>query len=98
MADRAPAPNLTTLLGIGVMFGVCIGIGTFGGVLLDGALGTSPLLALLGVGVGIVVGAAGAYVAIKPYTQSRSPLDNTGAIDARLATAEPDDNVRSDEQ
>jgi F0F1-type ATP synthase assembly protein I len=66
---RPPSPNLTTLLGIGAMLGFCIGVGGFAGVLLDGALGTSPLLALVGTAVGIVVGAAGAYQVIRPYTQ-----------------------------
>jgi F0F1-type ATP synthase assembly protein I len=94
------------------MFGFCIGLGVFGGVLLDRALGTSPLLALLGVAIGIVVGATGAFQVIRPYTQSstngQSGLKrSTEALSkgksgtgnpARLATAEPDDDVRSDEQ
>jgi F0F1-type ATP synthase assembly protein I len=80
------------------MFGFCVGIATFGGVLLDHAAGTSPLLALIGVGVGIVVGATGAYQVIRPYTQSMRNTPANNPNDARLATAEPDDDVRSDEQ
>jgi F0F1-type ATP synthase assembly protein I len=94
------------------MFGVCIGVGVFGGVLLDHALGTSPLLALLGVAVGIVVGATGAFQVIRPYTQSsrngqsglkrsiQAPSTGKSSTgnSALLATAEPDDDVRSDEQ
>jgi F0F1-type ATP synthase assembly protein I len=76
-----------TLLGIGVMFGVCVGIGVFLGVLGDDAAGTSPLLALLGTLVGILGGAGGAFQVIRPYTQSSS---------SRPRSARPDDDVRSD--
>ena len=69
------------------MFGLCVGLGMFLGVLADRALGTSPLLALLGAGVGIFVGAAGAYQVIRPYTRTSSaPADQ----------ARPDNDVRSD--
>jgi F0F1-type ATP synthase assembly protein I len=78
--------SVVTLLGIGTMFGLCVGIGVFVGVLADDAAGTSPLLALLGVLVGILVGAGGAYTVIRPYTRST----------ARAAPARPDDDVRSD--
>jgi F0F1-type ATP synthase assembly protein I len=82
-----PAPprstvSLTTLLGIGAGFGASVGFGVFLGVYGDHELGTSPLLALLGLAVGILGGAAGAYQVIRPFTQS----------------ARPDDEVRSDEQ
>ena len=89
MTDRrgGQAPNVVTLLGVGSMFGLCVGLGAFLGVLADNALGTSPLLALLGVLVGIFVGAAGAYQVIRPYTRTNSaPAD----------PARPDDDVRSD--
>jgi F0F1-type ATP synthase assembly protein I len=76
-----------TLLGVGVMFGLSVGVGVFVGVLIDRAAGTSPLLALLGTVVGILGGAAGAYQVIRPYTRTS---------DARLAR--PNDDVRSDEQ
>jgi Putative F0F1-ATPase subunit Ca2+/Mg2+ transporter len=80
-------PSVTTLLGVGSMFGLCVGLCTFVGVLADGWLGTSPLLALLGVAIGILVGAAGAYQVIRPYTRTRSaPAD----------PARPDNDVRSD--
>jgi F0F1-type ATP synthase assembly protein I len=69
------------------MFGLAVGIGVFAGVLADHAAGTSPLLALLGTAVGILGGAAGAYLVIRPYTRTS---------DARLAR--PNDDVRSDEQ
>jgi F0F1-type ATP synthase assembly protein I len=89
-ADRRPAassPNLVTLLGIGSGFGISVGLGVFLGVLCDDALGSSPLFALIGVAVGILVGAAGAYQVIRPYTRSNT---------ARPRPARPDDDVRSD--
>ncbi|MBV9486719.1 MAG: AtpZ/AtpI family protein [Frankiaceae bacterium] len=79
--------NLTTLLGVGAMFGICVGIGVFLGVLADNAAGTSPLLALLGTLVGILGGAGGAFQVIRPYTRSST---------AAPRPAEPDDDVRSD--
>jgi F0F1-type ATP synthase assembly protein I len=86
--DRS-APNVITLLGIGSMFGVCVGLGVFLGVLTDRALGTSPLLTLIGLVVGIFVGAAGAYQVIRPYTRTSSaPAD----------PARPDNDVRSDDR
>jgi F0F1-type ATP synthase assembly protein I len=47
-------------------------LGIFTGVLADRAAGTSPLLTLLGLVVGIFVGAAGAYQVIRPYTRRGS--------------------------
>ena len=77
--------NVMTLLGIGSLFGLCVGAGVFLGVLCDSALGTSPLLALLGTLVGILAGAGGSYQIIRPYTRS-----------SNSRSARPDDDVRSD--
>ncbi len=85
--SKPPAPNVVTLLGVGAMFGIAVGLGVFLGVLADDAAGTSPLLALLGTAVGILGGAAGAYTVIRPYTRTS---------DTRIAR--PNDDVRSDEQ
>jgi F0F1-type ATP synthase assembly protein I len=79
--------SVVTLLGVGATFGLCIGLGAFLGVFADRAAGTSPLLALLGVAIGIFVGAAAAFTVIRPYTRSST---------APAAPAEPDDDVRSD--
>jgi F0F1-type ATP synthase assembly protein I len=84
---RGRSPNVGMLLGVGASFGVCVGLGIFLGVLADRAAGTSPLLTLLGLLVGIFVGAASAYQVIRPYTRSNA---------ARPRTARPDDDVRSD--
>jgi F0F1-type ATP synthase assembly protein I len=90
--EQPPQINLMSLLGIGAMFGVCIGLGVFLGVLGDREWGTSPLLSLVGTAVGIVGGAAGAYQAIRPYTRTSSTSSPT------TESARPDDDVRSDEQ
>ncbi|HVV75370.1 MAG TPA: AtpZ/AtpI family protein [Mycobacteriales bacterium] len=91
MPDRPPTVSLTTLLGIGAMFGACVGAGVFLGVLGDHEWGTSPLLALIGTTVGILGGAAGAYQVIRPFTRS-----STAAI-ARTQSARPDETIPSDE-
>jgi F0F1-type ATP synthase assembly protein I len=73
---RSGLPNAGTLLGVGASFGVCVGLGIFVGVLADRAAGTSPLLTLLGLVLGIFVGAASAYQVIRPYTR-RSSTDRS---------------------
>ena len=103
MADRPPTVTLPALLGIGATFGICVGLGTFLGVLADREWGTAPLLALIGLVVGIVVGATGAYQVIRPYTR-RSPAMTNAASRTNTAStpttqsARPDNQVRSDEQ
>ena len=84
---KPAAPNVVTLLGVGAMFGLCIGVGVFLGVLADDAAGTSPLLALLGTAVGILGGAAGAYQVIRPFTRT------TSASTAKTQSARPDDSA-----
>ena len=70
---RRTTPGAGALLGVGSAFGGSVGIGVFLGVLGDRAAGTSPLLAIVGLIIGIVVGAAGAYGVIRPYVRSESP-------------------------
>jgi F0F1-type ATP synthase assembly protein I len=74
--DRPPggraAPGAFELLQIGAMCGVSIGLGLAVGLLLDRAFGTSPLLVLLGLVVGILGAAAGAYFVIRPYVTDAS--------------------------
>jgi F0F1-type ATP synthase assembly protein I len=67
---RRTTPGAGALLGVGSAFGGSVGVGVFAGVLGDRAAGTSPLLAILGLIIGIVVGAAGAYGVIRPYVRS----------------------------
>jgi F0F1-type ATP synthase assembly protein I len=71
-SGRRTTPGAGALLGVGSAFGGCVGLGVFLGVLGDHAAGTSPLLAILGLIIGIVMGAAGAYGVIRPYVRSGS--------------------------
>lgn len=96
MPDKPPTMNLPTLLGVGATFGVCVAIGVFLGVLADHEWGTSPLFALLGLALGILGGAAGAYQVIRPFTRSSTP-SSTPSIPI-TPSARPDDDVRPDEQ
>lgn len=90
MADKPPTINLTTLLGIGLTFGVSVGLGVFLGVLGDRHWGTSPLLALAGLAVGIFVGAASAFQVIRPYTRSST---TSIASSGTTESARPDDSA-----
>jgi len=56
-----------TLLGIGSLCGVIVGIGVFLGVFVDHEVGTSPLFALVGTVLGIAGAAVGSYQVIRPY-------------------------------
>ena len=89
--------NVATLLGIGAAFGGCVAIGMFLGVLADHEWGTSPLLALLGLALGILGGAAGAYQVIRPFTRSSTPSIPI-APSARPDDSANHDGVRPDEQ
>ena len=71
MPDRA-APGVGELLQIGAMCGFCIGLGAVAGIFLDRALGTSPLLTLLGIAIGILGAATGSYYVIRPFVTDAS--------------------------
>ena len=71
MPDRA-APGVGELLQIGAMCGFCIGVGAVAGIFLDRALGTSPLLVLLGIAIGILGAATGSYYVIRPFVTDAS--------------------------
>ena len=71
MADR-PTPGAYELLQIGAMFGFSVGIGAVAGIFLDRALGTSPLLVLLGIVIGILGAATGSYYVIRPFVTDAS--------------------------
>jgi F0F1-type ATP synthase assembly protein I len=81
-APRAPAPGLVQLLQIGAVCGLCIGAGVFAGVLLDRALDSSPLLAFIGLAVGILGAGAGSYSVIRPYLANASKGASDAAADA----------------
>ena len=71
MPDRN-APGVGELLQIGAMCGFCIGVGAVAGIFLDRALGTSPLLVLLGIAIGILGAATGSYYVIRPFVTDAS--------------------------
>ena len=75
MPDPRPrplAPGAAQLLQLGATTGVCIGLGVFLGYLLDQALGTSPLLTFLGMAIGILAAATGAYYLLRPFVTGAS--------------------------
>ena len=49
------------LLGIGWFVALCLLGGVFGGLWLDDRLGTSPLMAMIGLGGGLVIAGIGTY-------------------------------------
>jgi F0F1-type ATP synthase assembly protein I len=71
VSERA-TPGAYELLRIGAMCGFCIGLGAVAGIFLDRALGTSPLLALLGIVIGILGAATGSYYVIRPFVTDAS--------------------------
>ncbi len=54
-------PPTARLIGIGWYFAVCIVAGVVGGVFLDRVAGTTPLLTLLGLLLGLVAAFYGGY-------------------------------------
>jgi F0F1-type ATP synthase assembly protein I len=66
-SGRRAAPGVAQLLQIGALCGVSIGIGVVVGYLLDGVLGTTPLLVFVGLAVGILGAGAGSYQVIRPF-------------------------------
>ena len=55
------------LLQLGATCGVSIGLGVFVGYLLDRAWGTAPLLTFVGMAIGILGAATGAFYLLRPY-------------------------------
>jgi ATP synthase protein I len=54
------------LVGLGWFVGLSIGLGIWGGRQLDGNLGTSPLLVIVGLVAGVVIAFYGVYRMIVP--------------------------------
>jgi F0F1-type ATP synthase assembly protein I len=78
-ANRPPAPGPAQLLQLGATCGVCIGVGALGGYLLDRDFGTSPLLVLVGLVIGIFGAATGSFYLIRPYVSDASRLRGSGS-------------------
>ena len=68
MSKWALAMRLT---GVGFFIGVCILLGTFGGLWLDGKLNTKPLFMIGGLLVGLAVAVYGVYQMVKPLMDNR---------------------------
>ena len=66
-SGRRAAPGVGEVLQVGALCGVSIGIGVTVGYLLDGVLGTTPLLVFLGLAVGILGAGVGSYQVIRPF-------------------------------
>ena len=83
MADERPSAGTAgpaQLLQLGATCGFCIGLGVFVGYLLDRALGTAPLLTFVGMAIGILGAATGAFYLLRPYVTGarggrRNPKD-----------------------
>ena len=70
MSDTRPPVQTAgpvQLLQLGTTCGLCIGLGVFAGYLLDRALGTAPLLTFVGLAIGILGAATGAFYLLRPY-------------------------------
>jgi F0F1-type ATP synthase assembly protein I len=64
-----PSFTLGTLAGLGLANAISLGVGLALGHLLDGWLGTAPLMVLLGMTLGLVLGIVGSVLEIRRYLQ-----------------------------
>lgn len=56
---------------MGWYVGVCIGLGTFGGLHLDKILNTTPILVIVGLILGVVIAFYGVYRMILPIIDKK---------------------------
>ena len=68
-ATGRPSFSLSTLAGLGLANAISLGGGLALGHLMDGWLGTAPVMVLVGMALGLVVGAVGSVLEIKRYLQ-----------------------------
>jgi hypothetical protein len=61
------SPNLLTLLGLGVTNALCLAIGLGAGWGIDSLLGTTPAFILVGIVVGVVMGAAATWSEVRKF-------------------------------
>lgn len=71
-------PPTARLIGIGWYFAICIVIGVVGGALLDQVAGTTPLLTLLGLLLGLVVAFYGGYHMLMDVVASQQRRSDEG--------------------
>lgn len=68
-ASERPSFSLGTLAGLGLANAICLGAGLALGHLVDGWLGTAPVMVLVGMGTGLLLGAVGSVLEIRRYLQ-----------------------------
>jgi hypothetical protein len=61
--------SLATLAGLGLANACCLAGGLVLGHYLDGRLGTAPVLVLVGMASGLVLGLVGSFLEIRRYLQ-----------------------------
>ncbi|MBA2639731.1 MAG: AtpZ/AtpI family protein [Nocardioidaceae bacterium] len=85
MGDDQPGTSLQVrdLLGIGGYVVACLVIGLGLGWWADDSLGTTPLLTLLGLTVGVLVGVVGTWLHIRPLLTEGGAGDERGEPDGR---------------
>jgi F0F1-type ATP synthase assembly protein I len=69
MRPSSEGPGGADLAGIGVFLAAAVLLPILGGVLLDGALRTSPVFVLVGLFVGLVAGAAAIWMKVREFTR-----------------------------
>ena len=69
--ERLPAA--VRLLGLGWYVAFCIVAGTVGGVVIDRAVGISPLFTLLGIFLGLIAAFGGGYILLMQALGMRQP-------------------------
>jgi len=68
-AEGRPSLSLSTLAGLGLANAFCLVIGLVLGHYLDGRFGTAPVLVLVGLVLGLTLGAVGSFLEIRRYLQ-----------------------------
>ena len=70
MSNKKAPVLLAEVVGLGWYLALCIAGGAAGGFWLDGRFGTKPLLTLVGLLLGIVLGFYGLYRIVAPMMES----------------------------
>ena len=68
-AEDRPSFSLSTLAGLGLANAFSVVIGLLLGHYLDGRFGTAPVFVLVGLGLGLTLGAVGSFLEIRRYLQ-----------------------------
>jgi len=64
------------LVGVGWYVGICIVLGIWGGLWLDSKLNTKPILAIVGLILGLVVAFYGVYQMLLPFMGNKQGKEN----------------------